>query len=195
VQENQATHYTDDVKGKNKWVKFYRRHFTLKGMTNRIMRKTVRRNTWIYVTDRNFNIFIGIKETGFFQHSSFLGGSWVTSAGLISVKNGILHTVSPLSGHYRTTTEHFHQFLAHMRERGVDMHKARVSKAEAALWGIEHIGKFKKKKDKVLEKPKELLHKAQKVPVEWKREVLQGRKRSSVHDESRPEEAKDPSEV
>jgi hypothetical protein len=60
---------------------------------------------------------------------------------------------------------------------------------------IEHIGKFKKKKEEVLEKPKELLHKTQKGPVEWKREVLQGRKRSSVHDKSRPEEAKDPAKV
>lgn len=40
-------------------------------------------------------------ETGAFQHSSFVAGGIVTSAGLISVKQGIIHTLSPLSGHYR----------------------------------------------------------------------------------------------
>lgn len=38
---------------------------------------------------------------GTFQHSSFLAGGLVTSAGLISVKDGLIHTLSPLSGHYR----------------------------------------------------------------------------------------------
>lgn len=64
------------------------------------------------------NIFIGIKSErsvsitpcthfdvttapGAFQHSSFLGGGLVTSAGLISVKDGVIHKLSPLSGHYR----------------------------------------------------------------------------------------------
>lgn len=63
------------------------------------------------------NIFVGIKSiimtlcqkpylistlaAGAFQHSSFLGGGLVTSAGLISVKDGVIHKLSPLSGHYR----------------------------------------------------------------------------------------------
>lgn len=65
------------------------------------------------------NIFIGIKGTtdaflrgiqcsskyfavtGTFQHSSLIAGGVVTSAGLISVKDGVIHTLSPLSGHYR----------------------------------------------------------------------------------------------
>lgn len=42
-----------------------------------------------------------IPDPGSFQHSSFLGGGLVTSAGLISVKGGLIHTLSPLSGHYR----------------------------------------------------------------------------------------------
>lgn len=153
-QENQAWHYADDSDGTKKHS-FLRRYFTLSGLTNRLLKKTVSRNTWIYVTDRNFNLFVGIKETGSFQHSSFLGGAWVTSAGLISVKNGTLHTISPLSGHYRTTTKHFHQFLECMRERGVDMRKARVSKAEAALWCTEHIGRLKKKKVSAMKKSKQ----------------------------------------
>lgn len=42
-----------------------------------------------------------VSETGNFQHSSFVAGGLVTSAGLISVKDGMIHTLSPLSGHYR----------------------------------------------------------------------------------------------
>ncbi|KAF9076190.1 hypothetical protein BDP27DRAFT_1314037 [Rhodocollybia butyracea] len=49
------------------------------------------------------NMFIGIKNTGTFQHSSLTSGGIVTSAGLISVKDGQIHTLSPLSGHYRTS--------------------------------------------------------------------------------------------
>lgn len=47
------------------------------------------------------NLFVGIKNTGVFQHSSFLAGGVATSAGLISVKAGVIYTLSPLSGHYR----------------------------------------------------------------------------------------------
>ena len=98
------------------------------------------------------NMFIGIKVTGSFQHSSLLSGGVVTSAGLITVKDGVIHTLSPLSGHYRTSIDasmhsrlnfsrlfspcqHFHQFIDVLGERGVDMSKARISKAEIALWG------------------------------------------------------------
>ena len=44
---------------------------------------------------------MSLSAPGSFQHSSFLGGGVVTSAGLISVKDGLIHTLSPLSGHYR----------------------------------------------------------------------------------------------
>ncbi|THV07694.1 hypothetical protein K435DRAFT_265613 [Dendrothele bispora CBS 962.96] len=98
-------HYADPPKGKNRWSRTYHKYFTPKGILNRMLRKTVRRNTWIYVTDKNYNLFIGIKDTGAFQHSSFLGGGLATAAGLISVRNGLVHTLSPLSGHYRTTIE------------------------------------------------------------------------------------------
>ncbi|KAI0963897.1 hypothetical protein AcW1_000853 [Taiwanofungus camphoratus] len=41
--------------------------------------------------------------------------------------------------------QHFRQFVSVLQERGVDMHKVEISKAELALWGIEHLAKFKKK--------------------------------------------------
>ncbi|PIL31683.1 hypothetical protein GSI_06386 [Ganoderma sinense ZZ0214-1] len=72
--------------------------------------------------DKNFNSFVGIKGTkdvlrlststetyqhsafidsGNFQHPSFLAGGQVRSAGLISVKDRLIHTLSPLSENYR----------------------------------------------------------------------------------------------
>jgi hypothetical protein len=78
-----------------------------------------RSNTWIYVSDMKMNIFIGIKTSGNFQHSScklsliqrkrrltiVLAGGKVTSAGIIVVKNGIVKSLSPLSGHYRSSID------------------------------------------------------------------------------------------
>ncbi|KAF4622929.1 hypothetical protein D9613_001720 [Agrocybe pediades] len=203
-QENAATHYAGhSQQGGHSWSRSIRRSFTMRGVMDRLLRKTVKRNTWIYVADKNcmslydvlrsiankrekVNIFIGIKETGSFQHSSFVAGGIVTSAGLISVKQGVIHTLSPLSGHYRTTVDHFHRFIEVLDERGVDMHKVKISKAEAALWGIEHIAKFKKKQSHALssgkKKVQETSHHAKvfiaaKSPgdTKWKKEILKGR--------------------
>jgi len=180
-----ATHYTSAQRGKYKWSRELRKRFTLHGIVDRLLRKTVKRNTWIYVSDKNFNIFVGIKSTGSFQHSSLLAGGVVTSAGLISVKDGIIHTLSPLSGHYRTSVEHFHNFVDVLRERGVNMTKARISKAEIALWGIEHIKKAQKSRQRIVDDGKQTmsnaLHKV--VGVSWKREVLEGRRRNPPGEE------------
>ncbi|KAH8120288.1 hypothetical protein DFH11DRAFT_49324 [Phellopilus nigrolimitatus] len=81
-----ATHYVDAMKEKNPLKRWFKKHLTAKGWSDMVLRKTVRRNTWIYVavSDKHFNLFIGIKDTGAFQHSSFLAGGLVTSAGPIS---------------------------------------------------------------------------------------------------------------
>lgn len=104
----------------------------------RMLRKTIRKNTWLYVADKHYNVFVGLKETGYFQHSSFTSGGLVTSAGLIEVKDGLVTSLSPLSGHYRTSIEHFKQFVEAMEQRGLDTHKVHVTKGEAMLWGLEH---------------------------------------------------------
>ncbi|KAI3615067.1 iq calmodulin-binding motif protein [Moniliophthora roreri] len=184
LDSNAATHYVDQPKGKYAWSRTLRKYFTPRGILNRLLRKTVRRNTWIWVTPLEDNLFVGIKDTGKFQHSTFLGGGLVTSAGLISVKGGLVYTLSPLSGHYRTSVAHFHKFLDAMEARGLDLRKARVSKAEAALWGIEHLAKWKKRQNEVTRKGKQKAVEtgqniALKVPMVnegWKREVIEGRK-------------------
>ncbi|KAH9487026.1 hypothetical protein JR316_0001092 [Psilocybe cubensis] len=49
-QENAATHYAGGIKGRHWWSRYVRRNFTARGVMERLLRKTVRRNTWIYVS-------------------------------------------------------------------------------------------------------------------------------------------------
>ncbi|KAK7694943.1 hypothetical protein QCA50_002131 [Cerrena zonata] len=233
-QVESAMHYYDGGKAPhNRFKRLIWRNFTLRGLLDRLLRKTLRRNTWIYVSDKNFNIFVGIKsmhsgdpsfdslltditvEPGTFQHSSFLAGGLVTSAGLISIKDGMIHTLSPLSGHYRTeihvrvasmsyfigsakqSEQHFRRFLKVLDERGVDLTKVKVSKAEAALWGIEHLNKFKKKQAALVKEGKEAVGDAANETVQaianpadtahaWKNVILEGRKRNVESDHEQP---------
>ncbi|KAI0320342.1 hypothetical protein OF83DRAFT_1053287, partial [Amylostereum chailletii] len=45
-----AMHYAGPPKGKNKLTRGLRRNFTIHGLIDKLMRKTVQRNTWIYVS-------------------------------------------------------------------------------------------------------------------------------------------------
>ncbi|KEP53330.1 putative IQ calmodulin-binding motif protein [Rhizoctonia solani 123E] len=130
-------HYLDTVAkpGDSKLKQTMRSHFTSKGIMERLLRKTVKKNTWIYVCDMKRNLFIGIKETGAFQHSSFTAGGLISSAGLITVKMGRIHKLSPLSGHYRTSVDHYRLFLEDLESQGADLGKVQVTKAEVTLWG------------------------------------------------------------
>lgn len=68
---------------------------------DKLLRGSVKENTWIFVADTNFRLYVGVKQSGAFQHSSFLHGSRISAAGSITIKNGRLSKLSPLSGHYR----------------------------------------------------------------------------------------------
>ena len=83
---------------------------------NQLLRTSVKKNTWIFVScgknpvkttilaadsdrqvaDTSFNLYIGIKQSGAFQHSSFLHGSRISAAGLIKLKEGQVRSLSPL---------------------------------------------------------------------------------------------------
>ena len=52
-------------------------------------------NKWIFVADTSFNLFVGIKQSGAFQHSSFLHGSRISAAGLIRIKDGQIKREPP----------------------------------------------------------------------------------------------------
>ncbi|KAL7337440.1 hypothetical protein BJY59DRAFT_471261 [Rhodotorula toruloides] len=58
-----------------------RYYLSPKAVMDTMLRKTVNKNTWLYVSDLQNNLYVGIKKTGSFQHSSFLYGARVTSAG------------------------------------------------------------------------------------------------------------------
>ncbi|KAJ7293492.1 hypothetical protein C8J57DRAFT_1269182 [Mycena rebaudengoi] len=140
VVDNAATHYAGAQGGKYRWL---RKRFTPHGIVDRLLRKTVKRNTWIYVS-----------------------------------------------------VDHFHQFIDVLGERKVDMRKAKISKAEIALWGIEHIKKGEKKKGQAIASGKEKLHQVGDAAMLWKQEVLEGRfnPRSagkSNHDGDNPQSKRD----
>ena len=96
---------------------------------NSLLRKSVKKNTWIFVrlyfffivypdhlylallavtrysspntkswqvADLSMNLYVGIKQSGAFQHSSFLHGSRISAAGLITIQDGELRSLSPL---------------------------------------------------------------------------------------------------
>ncbi|EJD03986.1 uncharacterized protein FOMMEDRAFT_82099 [Fomitiporia mediterranea MF3/22] len=48
-----VTHYVETSKKRNPVQRWITRHLTVKGWTELLLRKTVRRNTWIYVADRH----------------------------------------------------------------------------------------------------------------------------------------------
>lgn len=50
-EEGQAAqHYIGPAKGKTKVTRALRKHLTIHGLVDKLMKKTVRRNTWIYVS-------------------------------------------------------------------------------------------------------------------------------------------------
>ncbi|MCJ1430380.1 hypothetical protein MMC29_008298 [Sticta canariensis] len=118
---------------------------------NQLLRTSVRKNTWIFVADTSFNLYIGIKQSGSFQHSSFLHGSRISAAGLIKIKDGTRSAmanpavVQPRSGHYRPPSSNFRAFMRTLEDRGVDMSSMTVSKSYAVLLGLEGYAKTRKK--------------------------------------------------
>ncbi|KAL9082115.1 MAG: hypothetical protein Q9159_006706 [Coniocarpon cinnabarinum] len=129
-------------------------------LLNHLLQKTTRKNTWIFVADTSFRLYIGIKQSGAFQHSSFLQGSRVAAAGLIKVKDGQLRRLSPLSGHYRPPTRNFRAFVHSMNEAKVDMSRVSISRSYAVLLGLEGYMKTKKQ---VKEGLTNMQHKAEEV--------------------------------
>ncbi|OAA62257.1 IQ calmodulin-binding protein [Cordyceps fumosorosea ARSEF 2679] len=135
-------------------------HLSTSTIINKLLRKTISKNCWIFVADTNFRLYVGLKDSGAFQHSSFLQGGRISAAGLIKIKNGRLQSLSPLSGHYRPPSSNFRAFLHSLKAEGVDTSHLTISKSYAVLLGLEtYIKTTKMSKsfvDKLLQKkPKE----------------------------------------
>ena len=119
---------------------------------NKLLRRSVKEGTWIFVADTSFRLYVGIKNSGAFQHSSFLQGSRISAAGLIKIKDGRITSLSPLSGHYRPPANNFRNFIRSLKDRGVDMSHVSVSKSYAVLVGLESYVKTRRKSRKIVEK-------------------------------------------
>ncbi|TRX94944.1 hypothetical protein FHL15_004029 [Xylaria flabelliformis] len=128
------------------------KHVSAAAVFNKLLRKSVRRNTWIFVADTSFRLYVGIKASGAFQHSSFLQGSRISAAGLIKVKNGRLSSLSPLSGHYRPPASNFRAFVHSLEDEGVDMSHVSISRSYAVLVGLEMYVKTRRKGKEALKR-------------------------------------------
>lgn len=112
-------------------------HINTTSIMNHLLRKTTKKNTWIFVADTSFRLYIGIKDSGAFQHSSFLHGARVSAAGLIKIKRGQLRKISPLSGHYAPPLRNFKQFVKNLDEAHADMSRVSISRSYVILLGLE----------------------------------------------------------
>lgn len=134
-QEDAAKYANDelhDAKGLNKL-----NHLSVDTLMNHLLRKTTKKNTWIFVADSSMRLYVGIKQSGAFQHSSFLKGARVAAAGLIKIKRGQIRKLSPLSGHYAPPVRNFREFLKNLRSEGADLSRLNVSRSYAVILGLE----------------------------------------------------------
>ncbi|KAJ4382939.1 hypothetical protein N0V86_002166 [Didymella sp. IMI 355093] len=121
------------------------KHVSAATVLNHLLRSSVKPNSWIFVADTSFRLYIGIKQSGAFQHSSFLHGARISAAGLVRIKDGQLRRLSPLSGHYRPPTKNFRAFVHSMQDNGVDMSRVSISRSYAVLVGLEAYVKTRRK--------------------------------------------------
>ncbi|KZM18592.1 hypothetical protein ST47_g10263 [Ascochyta rabiei] len=132
----EGEHYVNEDLDKAKGIKKIK-HVSAATILNHLLRSSVKPNSWIFVADTSFRLYIGIKQSGAFQHSSFLHGARISAAGLVRIKDGQLRRLSPLSGHYRPPTKNFRAFVHSMQDNGVDMSRVSISRSYAVLVGLE----------------------------------------------------------
>lgn len=82
---------------------------------------TDEKSKWIFVLSTTRSLYIGRKEKGTFQHSSFLSGGATTAAGRLVAQQGSLEAIWPYSGHYHPTEENFKEFISFLEEHNVDL--------------------------------------------------------------------------
>ena len=122
------------------------KHVSAAVIFNHMMSSSLKKgHKWIFVADTSFNLYIGYKQAGAFQHSSFLHGSRILAAGQIKVKRGSLRRLSPSSGHYRPPAKNFRAFVKDLEDAGVDMSRVSISQSYAVLIGLEAYTKTRRK--------------------------------------------------
>ncbi|KAG0651498.1 IQ motif-containing 1 [Hyphodiscus hymeniophilus] len=158
-EADRANKYATPTYDKSKGMKKVK-HVSASTIFNKLLRGSVKKNTWIFVADTSFRLYVGIKQSGAFQHSSFLHGARISAAGLIKIKNGRLSKLSPLSGHYRPPVSNFKAFVHSLKDEGVDMSHVSISRSYAVLVGLEAYVKSRKRGKKLVQK---LVHSRDKI--------------------------------
>ncbi|XP_058204801.1 IQ domain-containing protein IQM6 isoform X2 [Rhododendron vialii] len=92
---------------------------------------------WIFVLSTSKTLYVGQKQKGTFQHSSFLAGGATLSAGRLVVEDGILKAVWPHSGHYLPTQENFEQLILFLKEHKVDLSIVQKSATDNEEEGLD----------------------------------------------------------
>ncbi|KAI5415196.1 IQ domain-containing protein IQM1 [Lathyrus oleraceus] len=82
---------------------------------------TDEKSKWIFVLSTTRSLYVGKKQKGKFQHSSFLAGGATTAAGRLVASQGVLEAIWPYSGHYHPTEENFKEFISFLGEHKVDL--------------------------------------------------------------------------
>ncbi|KAE9590108.1 hypothetical protein Lalb_Chr21g0316141 [Lupinus albus] len=82
---------------------------------------------WIFVLSTSKTFYVGQKNKGTFQHSSFLSGGATLSAGRLVAEDGYLKAVWPHSGHYLPTEENFQELMSFFKENNVDLSEVKKS--------------------------------------------------------------------
>ncbi|KAK2395644.1 IQ domain-containing protein IQM1 [Trifolium repens] len=83
--------------------------------------ETDEKSKWIFVLSTTRSLYVGRKQKGAFQHSSFLSGAATTAAGRLVAHQGVLEAIWPYSGHYHPTEENFREFVSFLEEHNVDL--------------------------------------------------------------------------
>ncbi|KAJ1439868.1 calmodulin-binding family protein [Sesbania bispinosa] len=79
------------------------------------------KSKWIFVLSTTRALYVGRKQKGVLQHSSFLSGAATTAAGRLVAQQGVLEAIWPYSGHYHPTEENFREFISFLEEHNVDL--------------------------------------------------------------------------
>ncbi|XP_074557436.1 IQ domain-containing protein IQM1-like [Curcuma longa] len=82
---------------------------------------TTEGSKWIFVLSTSRSLYVGKKNKGTFQHSSFLAGGATTAAGRLVAQEGILQAIWPYSGHYLPTEDNFKEFISFLEDNNVDL--------------------------------------------------------------------------
>lgn len=83
-------------------------------------------------------------EDALIKHSSFFKGQPVIGAGAFRITEGRLEMINDKSGHYKPDIQHLQQTLVYLRDKGVDISRARVEITGYPLQGTNERGRPKK---------------------------------------------------